>query len=128
MTDPDASTAILARADALARHSDAPPGEARPLTVTYLTPPHQACAAQLLAWMREDGFDEAAVDAVGNVVGLLRGSVPGARRLLTGSHSDTVRDAGRYDGRLGILVPMAAVGALRAAGRRLPFDLEVVAF
>ncbi len=125
--------AILARAAVLARHTDVapadvPPGSATPLTVTYLTPAHRACAAQLVQWMRDDGFDEAGVDAVGNVVGLYRGTDASAPRLLTGSHYDTVRDAGRYDGRLGILVPMACVRALRAQGRRLPFDIEVVGF
>ena len=125
--------AILARADELARHSDVPladvpAGAPRPLTVTWLTEAHRACAADLVRWMREDGFDEAAIDAVGNVVGVVRGTDPGARRLLTGSHYDTVRDAGRYDGRLGIFVPMAAVRELARRGRRLPFDLEVVGF
>jgi N-carbamoyl-L-amino-acid hydrolase len=125
--------AILARADELARHSDVAPadvpdGAARPLTVTYLTAAHRACAADLVAWMRDDGFDEAGIDAVGNVVGLYRGTDPAAPRLLTGSHYDTVRNAGRYDGRLGIFVPMACVRELRRQGRRLPFDLEVVGF
>jgi N-carbamoyl-L-amino-acid hydrolase len=125
--------AILARADELARHSDialadVPPGQARPLTVTYLTPAHRACADDLRRWMREDGFDEVGIDAVGNVVGLLRGTDPRAPRLLTGSHYDTVRNAGRYDGRLGIFVPMACVRELRRQRRRLPFDLEVVGF
>ncbi len=123
--------AILARADELARHSDSAPAltpAARPLTVTYLTPAHRACAAQLLQWMRDDGFDEAGIDAVGNVVGVYRGTDPSARRLLTGSHYDTVRNAGRYDGRLGIFVPMACVRELVRRGRRLPFDLEVVGF
>jgi len=125
--------AILARSDELARHSDValadvPPGQARPLTVTYLTAAHRACAADLVRWMRDDGFDEAGIDAVGNVVGVYRGSDPAARRLLTGSHYDTVRNAGRYDGRLGILVPMACVRELKRRGRRLPFDLEVVGF
>jgi N-carbamoyl-L-amino-acid hydrolase len=125
--------AVLARADELARHSDVaaadvPAGRARPLTVTYLTPAHQACAADLARWMREDGFDDVDIDAVGNVVGVWRGTDPSARRLLTGSHYDTVRDAGRYDGRLGVLLPMACVRELRREGRRLPFDLELVAF
>ena len=125
--------AILARADELARHSDVPladvpAGAARPLTVTYLTEAHRACAADLAAWMRGDGFDEVGIDAVGNVVGLLRGTDPAEPRLLTGSHYDTVRNAGRYDGRLGILVPMACVRELARQGRRLPFDLEVVGF
>ena len=133
MTPTPFGDAILARADELARHSDVapadvPPGAARPLTVTYLTEAHRACAADLLRWMREDGFDEAGIDAVGNVVGLYRGTDAGAPRLLTGSHYDTVRNAGRYDGRLGIFVPMACVAELKRQGRRLPFDLEVVGF
>ena len=125
--------AILARADELARHSDVPladvpPGQPRPLTVTYLTEAHRACAADLVRWMRDDGFDEAGIDAVGNVVGVYKGTDPSAPRLLTGSHYDTVRNAGRYDGRLGIFVPMACVRELRRQSRRLPFDLEVVGF
>ncbi|MEY4564707.1 MAG: 2-oxo-4-hydroxy-4-carboxy-5-ureidoimidazoline decarboxylase [Pseudomonadota bacterium] len=113
-------------AEALAQHSDAP---SPTLTVTYLTPAHRACAAQLAAWMRDDcGFDEVHVDAVGNVVGRYRGSDPTRPRLLTGSHYDTVRNGGKYDGRLGILVPMACVRALHRAGRRLPFGIEVVGF
>ena len=120
--------AILARAEELARHSDAAPAADRPLTVTYMTAAHRGCAAQLLQWMREDGFDEATVDVVGNVVGVYRGTDPAAPRLLTGSHYDTVRNAGRYDGRLGVFVPMACVRALRDRGQRLPFDVEVVAF
>jgi N-carbamoyl-L-amino-acid hydrolase len=125
--------AILIRSDELARHSDVPladvpAGAARPLTVTYLTEAHRACAADLAAWMRDDGFDEVGIDAVGNVVGVYRGTDPAAPRLLTGSHYDTVRNAGRYDGRLGIFVPMASVRELVRQGRRLPFDLEVVGF
>jgi N-carbamoyl-L-amino-acid hydrolase len=112
-------------AELLARHSDAAEGV---LTVTYLTEAHRACQAQLLRWMKDCGFDEARIDAVGNVVGLYEGSDPQARRLLTGSHFDTVRNAGKYDGRLGIFVPMIAVRELHRAGRRLPFGIELVAF
>jgi N-carbamoyl-L-amino-acid hydrolase len=78
--------------------------------------------------MRECGFDDVSTDAVGNVVGIYRGSDPGTKALLTGSHFDTVRNAGKYDGRLGILVPMLSVRELHRAGRRLPFAVEVVAF
>ena len=115
-------------AQALAEHSDPGYAERGELTVTYLTPAHLACAAQLQAGMRECGFDEVGRDAVGNVVGVYHGADPTARRLLTGSHYDTVRNGGRYDGRLGILVPMACVRALSAQGRRLPFGIEVVGF
>ena len=112
----------------LARHSDPGYAERGQLTVTYLTDAHRACAAELVERMRACGFDEVGIDAVGNVVGHYRAARPGAPRLLTGSHYDTVRNAGRYDGRLGIFVPLACVQALHRAGRRLPFSIEVVAF
>jgi N-carbamoyl-L-amino-acid hydrolase len=115
-------------AEALARHSDPGYAEHGQLTVTYLTDAHRACARDLSQWMRDCGFDDVHQDAVGNVVGLYHGSTPDAKRLLTGSHYDTVRNGGKYDGRLGILVPMACVQALHGAGRRLPFALEVVGF
>ncbi|MDO9071759.1 MAG: 2-oxo-4-hydroxy-4-carboxy-5-ureidoimidazoline decarboxylase [Rubrivivax sp.] len=115
-------------AEQLAGHSDPGFKEAGQLTVTYLTDAHRAVAQQLLAWMHQAGFDEVRIDAVGNVVGVYHGKDPQAKRLLTGSHYDTVRNGGKYDGRLGILVPIAAVRELHAAGRRLPFAVEVVAF
>ena len=115
-------------AEALAVDSDPGFKEAGELTVTYLTDAHRAVAMRLQGWMKDCGFDEVHLDAVGNVVGVYHGSQPQARRLLTGSHYDTVRNGGKYDGRLGILVPMAVVQSLHAAGRRLPFALEVVAF
>ena len=127
-TSPELGNQVWDWAEALAVHSDAGFKEAGQLTVTYLTAAHQACAAQLQAWMRECGFDEVSLDAVGNVVGVYHGVDPSARRLLTGSHYDTVRNGGKYDGRLGILVPMACVRELHRAGRRLPFGIEVVGF
>ncbi|MEY8689720.1 MAG: 2-oxo-4-hydroxy-4-carboxy-5-ureidoimidazoline decarboxylase [Leptothrix sp. (in: b-proteobacteria)] len=113
-------------AEALARHTEE--SDPNRLSVTYLTEAHRACAADLQGWMREAGFDEVHQDAVGNVVGVYHGTDPGARRLLTGSHFDTVRDGGRFDGRLGILVPLAAVRELHRTGKRLPFGIEVVGF
>ena len=115
-------------AEALAVHSDPGFKEQGQLTVTYLTDAHRAVAHQLQAWMKDCGFDQVHIDAVGNVVGVYAGTDPGAKRLLTGSHYDTVRNGGKYDGRLGILVPMAVVKALHAQGRRLPFGIEVVGF
>lgn len=122
---PEQGNLVWDWAESLARHSDQPDA----LTVTYLTPAHRACAAQLERWMREEcGFDDVAQDAVGNVVGIYHGEDREAKRLLTGSHYDTVRNGGKYDGRLGILVPMACVRALHRAGRRLPFGIEVIGF
>ncbi|MCK6424549.1 MAG: 2-oxo-4-hydroxy-4-carboxy-5-ureidoimidazoline decarboxylase [Burkholderiaceae bacterium] len=116
-------------AEALAADSEPGFAERGQLTATYLSDAHRACAAKLMRWMREDcGFDEVTLDAVGNVVGLYRGAHEAAPRLLTGSHYDTVRNAGKYDGRLGILVAMAAVRELSRTGRRLPFGIEVVGF
>jgi N-carbamoyl-L-amino-acid hydrolase len=116
-------------AERLARHSDPGFAEAGQLTVTYLTDAHCACARDLAVWMREEcGFDAVHIDAVGNVVGVYEGRDAQAPRLLTGSHYDTVRNGGKYDGRLGIFVPMAVVRALKREGRRLNNGLEVVGF
>ena len=116
-------------AERLATHSDPGYAERGELTVTYLTDAHRACAQRLAHWMKSDcGFDEVEIDAVGNVVGIYHGADRSAQRLLTGSHYDTVRNGGKYDGRLGILVPMACVRELHQQGRRLPFGFEVVGF
>lgn len=112
----------------LAQFSDPGYAEKGQLTVTYLTDAHRACAAQIAQRMNDSGFDDVAIDAVGNVVGLYRAAQPGAQRLLTGSHYDTVRNGGKYDGRLGIFTPIACVRELARQGRRLPFDFEVVGF
>lgn len=116
-------------AESLARFSEPGYAERGELTVTYLTDAHRAVAAQLAGWMREDcGFDEVTIDAVGNVVGVYHGSDRAAPRLITGSHYDTVRNGGKYDGRLGILVPMACVRTLHRRGERLPYGFEVIGF
>jgi N-carbamoyl-L-amino-acid hydrolase len=109
------------------------------LTVTYLTDAHRACAQRIQADMLACGFDSAELDAVGNVTGRYESNSYSRNKnggyksnyyktLLTGSHYDTVRNAGKYDGRLGIFVPLASVRELHRAGRRLPFAIEVVAF
>jgi N-carbamoyl-L-amino-acid hydrolase len=125
--------------EALAQNSDPGYAEQGQLTVTYLTDAHRACAQALSMDMRRAGCDRVTIDAVGNVVGCyqrdsaLRISDGGYsplsyKKLLTGSHYDTVRNGGKYDGRLGIYVPLACVQALSQRGKRLPFDLEIVAF
>ena len=112
----------------LAAHSDPGYAEKGQLTVTYLTDAHRACAQRISHWMRDCGFDEVEIDAVGNVVGRYRADHDGAPTLMTGSHYDTVRNGGKYDGRLGIFVPMACVRELHRQGRRLPYHLEVIGF
>ena len=114
--------------EALAQHTDPGYADKGQLTVTYLTDAHRACAAQIKAQMLDCGFDTVHIDAVGNVVGRYLSSHANAKTLLTGSHYDTVRNAGKYDGRLGIFVPMACVRELKRQGKRLPFHFEVVGF
>ena len=114
--------------EALAQFSDPGFMEKGQLTVTYLTDAHRACAAHLKAQMLAIGFDEVHIDAVGNVVGRYLSSHPEAQSLMTGSHFDTVRNGGKYDGRLGIFVPMACVRELKSKNKRLPFHLEVIGF
>jgi allantoate deiminase len=114
---------VLSWADQLAGHSD----QANGLTVAYLTRAHQTAAAEIAGWMIEAGM-QVEIDAVGNVVGRYVASDQKAKTLVTGSHFDTVRNGGKYDGRLGILLPIAVVRRLNEHGLRLPFHLEVVAF
>ena len=114
--------------EALAQHSDPGFKENGQLTVTYLTQAHLACSGSIQSTMKSAGFDEVYVDAVGNVVGRYHPAQQGAKYLLTGSHYDTVRNGGKYDGRLGIYVPIACVKKLAATKTRLKFGIEVVAF
>lgn len=114
---------IMAWADALAVHTEQP----GMLTRTYLTEAHHGAAAQLAAWMEAAGMTVRR-DAAGNVIGRYEGTEPGAPALLTGSHFDTVRDAGRYDGNLGVILPIACVAEWHRQGKRFPFAIEVVGF
>src|SRR5262249_13630027 len=115
--------ALLDRADALASITETPPA----LTRSYLTPEHKRAAELVLGWMRAAGM-KAALDAVGNVAGRYEGLRPGLPCLLLGSHLDTVRDAGKYDGMLGVITSIACVGALNEVGERPPFAIEVIGF
>ncbi|MES2129036.1 MAG: allantoate amidohydrolase [Pseudomonadota bacterium] len=114
---------IMHWAEIIGTWSDAEDG----LTCAYLSPAHQRTAAMLAEWMQDAGMS-VQIDAVGNVVGRYAAIDANARALLTGSHYDTVRDAGKYDGRLGILLPIALVRHLNERGERLPFHLDVIGF
>jgi allantoate deiminase len=114
---------IIRRLEDLARFSDVP-GE---LTRLYLSPSHKAAALQVGEWMESAGMT-ARIDAVGNVVGRYEGHRPGLPALLLGSHIDTVRNAGKYDGNLGVVAAIEAVRALHRTGTALPFAIEVLAF
>jgi OHCU decarboxylase len=120
---PHIGRTILAWCDTLAACSDDPSG----LTCAYMTPAHIRTANQLATWMREAGM-QVEIDAVGNVVGRYLSDHADARTLMTGSHYDTVRNGGKYDGRAGILLPIAIVKHLHARGEKLPFHLEVIGF
>ena len=97
------------------------------LTCTYMSATHRRTADQIAQWMREAGM-QVQIDAVGNVVGRYLSAEPGAKTLLTGSHYDTVRNGGKYDGREGILLPIALVKHLHERGETLPYHLEIIAF
>jgi allantoate deiminase/N-carbamoyl-L-amino-acid hydrolase len=116
----DAVMAMLEDLATLSESSDA-------LTCSYLTPTHRATAARIRDFLLAAGLS-VEVDALGNVVGLLAGEGSRPKHLLVGSHYDTVINAGRYDGRLGVVLPIAVAGALRRAGVRLPYSLEIIAF
>jgi beta-ureidopropionase / N-carbamoyl-L-amino-acid hydrolase len=112
---------IVDLAEDLARWSEQ--GEA--LTCTFFSEAHRAVARQLQAWFAAAGL-ETATDALGNVAGRRPGAVAGAQSVIIGSHYDTVRDAGKYDGRLGILCGLAVLESLRRV--RLPFAVELIGF
>lgn len=115
----------VARCDALgvAPYSDMEGGLYR----GYLTRAYAAAQEALAGWMEEAGM-AVRRDAAANLVGRYEGEVPGAPALLTGSHLDSVRDGGRYDGPLGIMLGIECVAALHAQGRRMPFPIEIYAF
>jgi allantoate deiminase/N-carbamoyl-L-amino-acid hydrolase len=123
LIDDSIGEAIIAMAEDLARFSEHP----GMLSCSYLTPTHLAAAARIRDFMLAAGL-AVHIDAVGNVVGVLRGDGRTLKRLLTGSHYDTVINAGKFDGRLGILLPLAVAGKLRRAGSKLPYPLEIIAF
>ncbi|GAA4685334.1 allantoate amidohydrolase [Frondihabitans cladoniiphilus] len=114
---------ILDRCEVLARQSSDPDGIER----VYLSPEHAAVNLQAGHWMYEAGMSTR-LDAAGNQIGRFEGETPGLPALLLGSHLDTVPNAGRYDGILGVMLAIAVVDRLREAEAALPFAIEVLAF
>jgi allantoate deiminase len=114
---------IVGRIDALAAISE----DDDHLTRIFLTREHRTAADLILTWMREAGM-RAHLDAIGNVCGRYEAERPGLPCLMLGSHYDTVRDAGKWDGPLGVITAIACVADLNRRGKRLPFAIEVTGF
>jgi allantoate deiminase len=97
------------------------------LSRPYLTASHRCALQRLESWMIAAGMT-VRLDSIGNLIGRYEADEPGAPALLIGSHIDTVRDGGRYDGALGVMLGIECVEAFHREGRRLPFAIEVIAF
>ncbi|MEO5960711.1 MAG: Zn-dependent hydrolase, partial [Opitutaceae bacterium] len=118
-----ATQELVRKLDELGRISD----ERGKLTRTFLSPAMRRANAQVGKWMRNAGL-AVREDSVGNLIGRMEGATRGGKTLLLGSHLDTVRDAGRFDGPLGVLLPIVALSELRRRGIKLPFAVEVLGF
>jgi allantoate deiminase len=114
---------IVGRINALAAISETSEHLAR----IFLTKEHRAAADLILTWMRKAGM-RAHLDAIGNVCGRYEGDRPGLPCLMLGSHYDTVRDAGKWDGPLGVIAAIACIADLNRRGKRFPFAIEVTGF
>lgn len=101
--------------------------EAGKLTRLFLTPELKRATELTRTWMEQAGMTTR-VDAIGNLIGRYEGDRPALPALVVGSHLDTVKDAGKYDGMLGVVTGIACVAELHRQGIRLPFAVEVVAF
>src|ERR1700741_4941873 len=102
-------------------------GRRKNLTRISLPPPHRAASDLLLGWMREAGM-AAHLDAIGNICGRYEGDKTGLPCLMLGSHYDTVRDAGKWDGPLGVITAICCIADLNRRGKRLPFAIEITGF
>jgi hydantoinase/carbamoylase family amidase len=116
-------TELMRQADALGLFTDDPPR----VTRTYLSPQHKQAGEHLIGLMRRAGMT-ASFDVLGNIVGRYQAADPKAPVVMTGSHQDSVRNAGRYDGLFGILTAIACVKDLHDRGKRLPYTLDIVGF
>lgn len=116
-------TELMRQADVLGLFSE----DAPRVTRTYLSPEHRKAGDYLIGLMRRAGMS-AGFDALGNIVGRYEATDPAAPVVMTGSHQDSVRNAGKYDGLFGIISAIACVKDLHDRGKKLPYALEVVGF
>src|SRR6202158_3037017 len=114
---------IVGRINRLAAISETPAH----LTRIFLTREHREAADLILRWMGDAGT-RAHLYAIGHCYGRYEGERPGLPCLMLGSHYDTVRDAGKWDGPLGLITAISCVSDLNKRGRRLPFAIEVTGF
>jgi len=121
--DAELAAQVMERIEALARISD----ETGLLVRTFGSPALRRANDLVAAWMRESGMTTRE-DAIGNLIGRFPGADADAKTLLLGSHLDTVRDAGKFDGPLGVLTALACVQRLRQQRQALPFAIEVIGF
>jgi allantoate deiminase len=122
-TDLTLGRRVMAMIEELAQHTDEP-GR---LTRLYLSDAHRRAADATLRLMQEAGLD-AHIDALGSVIGRVEGANPEAPALLIGSHLDSVVDAGRYDGNLGVVLGIVLAEVLKQQGVALACPIEIVAF
>lgn len=120
-----AVSAFGARAERMLSALGAISAEPQRLVRLFLTPEHRKAADLVAAWMHEAGLS-VSEDALGTVRGRWRPEK--TKRLLIGSHIDTVIDAGKYDGPMGVVIGILAVSALQQANADLPFGIDVLAF
>ncbi|WP_336777383.1 allantoate amidohydrolase [Pantoea sp. USHLN256] len=118
-----AAARVMVRCDTLAAISESEEG----LTRVYLSPEQLRANARVAEWMQAAGMTTWQ-DAVGNICGRYEATQPGAQALLLGSHLDTVRNAGRYDGMLGVLSAIETVQWLHDRQQRLPLAIEIIGF
>jgi len=116
-------TDLMRQADVLALFSEDTPQ----ITRTYLSEQHKQAGEYLIGLMRRAGMT-AGFDALCNIVGRYEAADPDAPIVMTGSHQDSVRNAGKYDGLFGIITAIACVKDLHDRGKRLPYTLEIVGF
>src|SRR3984957_14810742 len=123
MSNVELAQKVMERLEALGRISE----ETDRLTRTFCSPAMRRANDLVSSWMRDAGMT-VSKDAIGNLIGRYPGRDDGAKTFILGSHLDTVRDAGKFDGPLGVVTAIACVQQLNEQKIRLPFAVEVIAF